>query len=70
MIVLVDLGYHVQMRDLHPARGSTGGHYNDRGGARLRCLSRGGDLAFVRDNLGPLGQSQPNAPYNGPFAVS
>jgi len=32
VIVLGDLGYHVQMRDLHHARGSASGHYNDRGG--------------------------------------
>ncbi len=26
------LGYHVQMRESHNARGSVSGHYNDRGG--------------------------------------
>ena len=26
-----DLGYHVQMRDLHHARGGASGHYADRG---------------------------------------
>ena len=31
----------------------------------MRCLSCGGDLAFVREKLGPLAQSQPNAPCNG-----
>ncbi len=38
-----DLGYHVQMRDLHHARGGASGHYTDRGG------KSGGDEERGRD---------------------
>jgi len=41
--VCEDLGYHIQMRDLHHARGSASGHYNDRGSRSGGGEERGGE---------------------------